>query len=76
MTEEVDHHGHSPAAWTAVISMLIGFALLTVALFIEWEIGIWVGIVLIVIGVPLGWILAKAGYGVNGPRYQHGNKGH
>src|SRR5690606_10778163 len=39
MTEEVDHHGHSPAAWTAVISMLIGFALLPVALFVDWEIG-------------------------------------
>ena len=76
MTEEVDHHGHSPAAWTAVISMLIGFALLTVSLFIEWEIGTWVGVVLIVIGVPLGWILAKIGFGINGPRYQPSNKGH
>ncbi|MGB3414164.1 MAG: HGxxPAAW family protein [Microbacteriaceae bacterium] len=76
MTEELDNHGHSPAAWTAVIAMTLGFTIVTVALFIDWEIGIWAGVALIVVGVPLGFILSKLGYGVNGPKYQPAQKGH
>lgn len=61
-----DNHGNSPAAWTGVISMMIGFVFLTVSLFIEWEVGVWVGIVLIAIGVPIGFILSKLGFGIRG----------
>lgn len=69
-------HGDSPAAWTAVVVMLIGFAVGTVALFIDttydanllWL--VWVGAALIALGLILGFVLAKLGYGVRGPKYQ------
>ena len=61
-------HGHSPAAWTAVILMLIGLAVGTVALFLEvWPVLI-VGVVIVMIGPIAGLVVSKAGYGVNGPK--------
>ena len=62
-------HGHSPAAWAAVIVMIIGFVLGALGFwFVEmWM--IWAALALILGGWILGWILAKVGYGVAGPRY-------
>lgn len=62
-------HGHSPAAWTAVVIMLVGFAAGTLAFCMNQPGFVWASAVLIVIGPIVGWILAKAGYGVNGPKY-------
>lgn len=67
-------HGHSPAAWTAVIIMLIAFALGTVMLFLGQPYGVVAAVGVLVVGLIVGWILKKAGFGVNGPRYQP--KGH
>ncbi|WP_203138578.1 HGxxPAAW family protein [Microbacterium sp. JZ31] len=61
-------HGHSPAAWTAVIIMLIAVALGTVALFIDQWVLFWVAAGLLVVGALVGWIMGKAGYGANGPK--------
>lgn len=62
-------HGHSPAAWTAVVIMLIGFTAATVAFCFEQPTLVWITAALIPIGLLVGWILAKAGYGVKGPKY-------
>lgn len=67
-------HGHSPAAWTAVIIMLVAFVLGTVMMFIGQPYGVVAAAVLLLIGLLVGWILKRVGYGVNGPRYQP--KGH
>lgn len=67
-------HGHSPAAWTAVVIMLLGFTIGTVAFFLAYEVIVWASAGLIVAGLLVGWIMAKAGYGVNGPKYTP--KGH
>ncbi|MBO3664240.1 HGxxPAAW family protein [Microbacterium stercoris] len=67
-------HGHSPAAWTAVIIMLVAISLGTVALFIDQWTLFFVGVALLVIGPIVGWVMTKAGYGVNGTKYQA--KGH
>ena len=67
-------HGHSPAAWTAVIVMLVGFTAATVAFCFEQPTFVWISAALIPIGAILGWVLAKAGYGVKGPKYSP--KGH
>jgi len=72
-------HGHSPAAWTAVIVMLVGFALGTVAFCLAefspiWTPILWVGVGIMVVGLLLGVVLAKAGWGVNGHKYSP--KGH
>ena len=65
-------HGHSPAAWTAVIIMLVGFAVGTLFFCIADQVGpvgVYVGAALVVIGPIVGWIMAKAGWGVKGPKY-------
>lgn len=67
-------HGHSPAAWTAVIIMLVGFTAATVAFCFEQPTLVWITAALIPIGAIVGWALAKAGYGVKGPKYSP--KGH
>ena len=62
-------HGNSPAAWAAVIVMLLGFAVGTVAFFLEQATIVWVSVGIVVLGLILGLVLAKLGYGVKGPRY-------
>lgn len=62
-------HGDSPAAWTAVIIMLIAVAAGTVFFFLHMATMVWVCAGVLVAGWVLGWVLSKAGYGVNGPKY-------
>ncbi|MEV8357546.1 DUF6704 family protein [Microbacterium sp. NPDC076895] len=62
-------HGHSPAAWTAVVIMLAAIALGTVAFFLEIVWLVWASVGLVVVGALAGWVMAKAGYGVGGSRY-------
>lgn len=67
-------HGHSPAAWTAVIIMLAAFVLGTVAFWLDLAWLVWIAAGVLVVGALVGWLMAKAGYGVAGPKYQP--KGH
>lgn len=62
-------HGDSPAAWTAVVVMLLGIAAGAVFFFLNIPVMVWVSVGIVVVGLLLGLILAKAGYGVNGPKY-------
>jgi hypothetical protein len=62
-------HGHSPAAWTAVVIMLVAITLGTVFYWFDMPVLVWASAALLVIGLIVGWILSKAGYGVNGPKY-------
>jgi hypothetical protein len=62
-------HGHSPAAWTAVVIMLIAVAVGTFFFFLDNAVMVWASAVLLVIGLLVGWGMAKAGYGANGPKY-------
>ena len=61
-------HGHSPAAWTAVIVMLIAFSIGTVAFFFDVQWLVWAAAGLTLFGFLLGFILSRAGYGVNGTK--------
>ncbi|WP_110588934.1 DUF6704 family protein [Microbacterium suaedae] len=67
-------HGHSPAAWTNVIIMLIAISIGTAALFFDVMWLVLAAAVLFVVGPIVGLIMAKAGFGANGPKYQP--KGH
>ncbi|MGX5694610.1 DUF6704 family protein [Agromyces soli] len=68
-TEHADPgHGHSPAAWTAVVIMLIAFTIGTVAFFFDVQWLVWASAGLLVVGLLVGWALAKAGYGVGGAK--------
>lgn len=62
-------HGHSPAAWTAVVIMLIAVVAGTVFFFLDLPVLVWASGGLLVVGAIVGWAMAKAGYGVNGPKY-------
>ena len=62
-------HGHSPAAWTAIVIMLVAVAIGTFFFFLEMPALVWVSAGLLVVGLLVGWGMKKAGYGVNGPKY-------
>ena len=62
-------HGHSPAAWTAVIIMLVGVAIGTFFFFLDMPVVVWIAAGIVVVGALVGWGMAKAGYGVNGSKY-------
>ncbi|MFF2840496.1 MULTISPECIES: HGxxPAAW family protein [Paenarthrobacter] len=67
-------HGNSPAAWTCVIVMLVG-ALISSIAFVIASTPIFVGgLVVMVIGLIVGLVMRKAGYGVGGSKLQ--NNGH
>lgn len=67
-------HGHSPAAWTAVIIMIFGMLVGTVAFFLEVVWLVWACAAIVLVGAIVGLVLSKAGYGVHGPKFQP--KGH
>jgi hypothetical protein len=52
-----------------VVIMLLGFATGTVCFCAGLEVGVCVADAVIVIGLITGWVLSKAGWGVNGPEY-------
>ncbi|KIS27805.1 membrane protein [Arthrobacter sp. SPG23] len=75
----VDHsadlgHGNSPAAWTCVIVMLVGALIASIAFVIASTPIFIAGAAVMVIGLLLGWIMRKAGYGVDGSKLK--NSGH
>ncbi|WP_139417039.1 DUF6704 family protein [Agromyces laixinhei] len=61
-------HGNSPAAWTAVTIMLIAFVIGTIAFFFAAEWLVWAAAGLLVVGLLVGWVLTRAGYGVGGSK--------
>ena len=61
--------GNSPAAWVAVIIMLVAFAVGTLAFWFDLAWLVWASAGLLVLGAITGGVLSKLGYGVNGPKY-------
>jgi uncharacterized protein DUF6704 len=61
--EQHEDHGHSVAAWTAVIIILIGAAVASWAVVIASVVLFWVGIGICVVGAIVGKVLGMAGYG-------------
>jgi multisubunit Na+/H+ antiporter MnhG subunit len=61
--------GHSPAAWTAVVIMLVAFSAGTVFFAMDLPVLVIVSAVVLVLGPVVGYLMARAGYGVNGPKY-------
>ncbi len=66
--------GNSPAAWTAVIIMLVAFSIGTVAFFFNVQFMVWAAVGLLVVGIIVGIVLKYLGYGVYGAKYTP--KGH
>jgi membrane protein YdbS with pleckstrin-like domain len=66
----VPGHGNSPAAWTAVIIMLIAFTIGTFAFWFDVQWLVWASAGLLVLGAVVGLVLKLVGFGVGGDRYQ------
>lgn len=62
-------HGNSPAAWVAVTIMLTAFVIGTFAFWFELVWLVWASAALLVVGLIVGVVLSKLGYGVKGPKY-------
>ena len=58
-------HGHSPASWAAVIIMLTAFVIGTVAFFFALAWLVWASAALLIVGLIVGYVMSKVGYGVN-----------
>lgn len=58
------HHGNTPAAWTCVTIVLIGFIVGGLGLVLDLNmVMFWIGIALMPIGLIVGVAMAKLGYG-------------
>lgn len=57
------NHGSTPAAWTLVVLITVGFIVSTVALVIgQWPI-FWVGVGIVALGAIVGGVMKAAGLG-------------
>ncbi|MDE2591564.1 MAG: hypothetical protein KGL41_01750 [Actinomycetales bacterium] len=61
-------HGDSVAAWTSVTIIMIAFATGTAGVWFANNALIWGSVVLAAVGLVLGPVLSKLGYGVNGSK--------
>ncbi len=70
MSDDTDDlgHGNSPAAWTAVVIMLVAFTVGTIAFFFNLPVVVWICAIVVVLGWITGGVLARMGYGVGGAR--------
>jgi hypothetical protein len=70
MSHDIDDpgHGHSPAAWTAVVIMLLAVTIGTVAFVVDVPWIVWASAGLLVVGLLVGWVMKRAGYGVGGAK--------
>ena len=48
---------------------MVAFAIGTVAFFLDLPVVVWACAGLAIVGLIVGWILARVGYGVGGARY-------
>lgn len=65
----VPGHGNSPAAWVAVVIMLVAFAIGTLAFWFDIAWLVWASAGLLIVGGLVGLILARLGYGVHGDKW-------
>ena len=77
--DDIDHreptgHGNSPAAWTTVFVMLVGALIMSIAFVIANTPIFIAGAAVMLIGLVIGFVMRKAGYGVGGSKLK--NSGH
>ncbi|MBX3099822.1 MAG: hypothetical protein KF761_09595 [Salinibacterium sp.] len=61
-------HGNSPAAWIAVVIMLVAFTIGTFAFWFDVAWLVFASAGLLVVGGLVGLVLRKMGYGVGGDK--------
>ncbi len=55
--EPHDDHGHSPAAWTLVVLVMLGFLVGSIAMVAASEVGVWVGVGIVILGCVVGKVM-------------------
>jgi hypothetical protein len=58
-----DNHGKTPAAWTAVTIMFVGFCIAGIAFVVPQHWLFWVGIGVVVLGAVVGKVMSMMGMG-------------
>lgn len=61
-------HGNSPAAWTAVIIILVAFTIGTFAFWFDLAPLVWASAGLAVVGLIVGGVMRRVGYGKDGSK--------
>jgi hypothetical protein len=72
-TIEEGGHGSSPAAWAAVVIMLIGITIATASLFLNVIPLVWLGAAFVPVGLIVGGVMKAIGLGVGGHRATGGS---
>ena len=57
------HHGNTPAAWTGVTIILLGFAVGGLGLVVDNWVMFWIGVALVPLAVIVGKIMQRMGMG-------------
>lgn len=58
-----DNHGNTPAAWTGVTVILIGFAVGAVGIVVGSWPTFWAGVAVAVLGLAVGYVMSLLGFG-------------
>jgi hypothetical protein len=61
------HHGNTPAAWTGVAIVLVGFVIGGVGLLIDSMTVFWIGVACLPLGAAVGMAMGKMGLGADVP---------
>ncbi|GAA1339381.1 HGxxPAAW family protein [Arthrobacter roseus] len=72
--DEAVGHGNSPAAWSCVLVMILGAAIASIGYIMASHPVFWSGVAVMFVGLLVGYIMKKAGYGVGGHKLK--NNGH
>jgi hypothetical protein len=69
----IDHsiepgHGDSVASWTTVIIIMVAVTAGTLFFYLNVPVLVYASAALLVVGLVIGWILKRAGYGVGGSK--------
>lgn len=57
------HHGNTPAAWTGVSIVILGFVLAGLGLVLENMLLFWIGVACGPLGAGVGYAMGRAGLG-------------
>lgn len=68
---EHDNHGQTPAAWTAVIIVMLAFFVGTLGIVLGQWVMFWIGAGMVVLGGIVGKVMAMAGLGMPRGKTSH-----
>jgi hypothetical protein len=63
MSDKASHHGHTVAAWTLSVIIMVAFLIGSIGVVLDNRLVFWSGVALIPVGIVAGKVLAAMGYG-------------